>query len=68
MPVPKKKVSKSRRNMRRAHHALTAQQFVNCPNCASKRLPHSVCEACGFYKGRFVPKHFLNIEPSRLIN
>ncbi len=60
MPVPKKKVSKSRRNSRRAHHALTAPQLVSCTNCETRRLPHSICEACGFYRGRFVPKQFLN--------
>ncbi len=62
MAVPKKKVSKSKRNMRRAHDALTALNFSKCPNCSSPRLPHSVCESCGFYKGRFVPARFLKAD------
>ncbi|TBR30405.1 MAG: 50S ribosomal protein L32, partial [Reyranella sp.] len=33
MAVPKKKVSKSRRNMRRSHHALPTMAFTECKNC-----------------------------------
>ncbi|RDB36178.1 50S ribosomal protein L32 [Spirobacillus cienkowskii] len=59
MPTPKKKVSRSRRNMRRAHHALSAINLSSCSNCSAPRLSHSVCESCGFYKGRFVAKNIL---------
>jgi large subunit ribosomal protein L32 len=59
MPVPKRKVSKSRRNMRRAHLALSPLNFSKCSNCSAPRLPHSVCETCGFYKERFVAKNIL---------
>jgi large subunit ribosomal protein L32 len=59
MAVPKKKVSKSKRNMRRSHDALDALNLVPCPNCKAPRLSHSVCESCGFYNGRFVDKRFL---------
>jgi large subunit ribosomal protein L32 len=62
MPVPKKKVSRSRRNMRRAHLALTALNFSTCSNCSSPRLPHSVCESCGYYNGRFVAKQRLKAD------
>ncbi|MGA0346496.1 MAG: 50S ribosomal protein L32, partial [Alphaproteobacteria bacterium] len=31
MAVPKKKTSKSKRNMRRAHHALSASGVIECP-------------------------------------
>ncbi len=54
MAVPKKKVSKSRRNMRRAHDALVANGGTECPNCGEQKLPHHVCPACGQYKGRDV--------------
>ncbi|GGB30766.1 50S ribosomal protein L32 [Tistrella bauzanensis] len=54
MAVPKKKVSKSRRDMRRAHHALTATNANECPNCGELKLPHHVCGSCGFYDGRDV--------------
>jgi len=54
MAVPKKKVSKSRRNMRRAHHALKAASYVECSNCGEMKRPHHVCGACGHYDGREV--------------
>ncbi len=54
MAVPKKKTSKSRRNMRRSHHALTAVNSIECPNCGSRKLSHHVCPSCGQYKGRQV--------------
>ena len=54
MAVPKKKVSKSRRDQRRAHHALKANSYVECPNCGELKRPHHVCAACGYYDGREV--------------
>lgn len=54
MAVPKKKVSKSRRNMRRSHHALKSTSAIECPNCGELKRPHHVCSACGHYDGREV--------------
>ncbi len=54
MAVPKKKTSKSRRNMRRAHDAVKSVGHVECPNCGEPKLPHHVCGACGHYDGREV--------------
>lgn len=54
MAVPKKKVSKSRRDMRRAHHALGVASYGECPNCGELKRPHHVCDACGYYDGREV--------------
>lgn len=54
MAVPKKKTSQSRRNMRRAHHALTKVGGIECPNCGERKLPHHVCGSCGHYDGREV--------------
>ena len=54
MAVPKKKTSKSRRNMRRSHHALKAVGSVECSNCGEIKRPHHVCAACGHYDGREV--------------
>lgn len=51
MAVPKRKVSNSRRKMRRSHHALKAKGISECPNCGNVRLPHRVCLSCGHYKG-----------------
>ncbi len=54
MAVPKKKTSKSRRNMRRSHHAVASQARNECPNCGELKRPHHVCGACGHYDGREV--------------
>ena len=54
MAVPKKKTSKSRRNNRRAHHALRPSAFEECPNCGELKRPHHVCGECGQYNGREV--------------
>jgi large subunit ribosomal protein L32 len=52
MPVPKKRTSKSRRNMRRAHDALDRTFAVVCPNCAEPVLRHRACGNCGTYRGK----------------
>lgn len=54
MAVPKKKVSKSKRDMRRAHHALTPSNVNECANCGELTRPHHVCPSCGSYNGRDV--------------
>ena len=54
MAVPKKKVSRSRRNMRRAHDALRPSSYSECPNCGELKRSHHVCGACGYYGGREV--------------
>ena len=53
MAVPKKKTSHSRKNMRRAHDALTAPNVIYC-ECGEPTLPHRACSSCGTYKGRQV--------------
>ena len=54
MAVPKKKKSKSRRDMRRSHHALKTSAYVECKNCGEQTRPHHVCPSCGQYDGREV--------------
>jgi large subunit ribosomal protein L32 len=54
MAVPKKKTSKSRRNMRRSHHALAPAAYTECPNCGELKRPHHVCASCSHYDGREV--------------
>jgi large subunit ribosomal protein L32 len=54
MAVPKKKVSPSRRNMRRSHHALRAPAYAECPNCGELKRPHHLCPSCGHYHEREV--------------
>ncbi|MCL4426232.1 MAG: 50S ribosomal protein L32 [Firmicutes bacterium] len=54
MAVPKRKMSKSRRDKRRANWKLTAPNLVPCPQCHQPKLPHHVCPNCGYYDGREV--------------
>jgi len=49
MAVQQNKVSKSRRNNRRAHDALMAGNPNECPNCGELKRPHHICASCGFY-------------------
>jgi large subunit ribosomal protein L32 len=52
MAVPKKRKSKSRTRMGRAHHALKAPNLSPCPQCGEPKTPHRVCASCGHYRGR----------------
>ena len=57
MAVPKRKVSKARRDKRRnSHWKLTAPTLATCPECGAFRLPHRACKACGAYGKRSVAK------------
>ncbi|MBQ9461889.1 MAG: 50S ribosomal protein L32 [Clostridia bacterium] len=56
MAVPKNKVSKARRDKRRANWKLDAPNLVECPQCKALKLPHRVCPNCGQYKGKEVIK------------
>lgn len=57
MAVPKQRQNKSRRNRRRANISLKEPQLVKCKKCGKPVLPHTVCEYCGFYKG----KEYINV-------
>ena len=53
MPVPKKRVSKSKTRMRRASAwKIQSPARSLCPRCGAAKVPHTVCGNCGFYKGR----------------
>ena len=55
MAVPKRKVSKARRDKRRSSHwKLSIPGVVACPKCGAPRLPRGACKACGTYNGREV--------------
>ena len=51
MAVPKRKTSKSVRNMRRSHHFLKRINVVEDKTTGEFKLPHHVT-ADGFYNGR----------------
>jgi len=60
MAQPKKKVSKARRDRRRAHNfRLEAPHLIPCAQCGEPTLPHHVCPNCGYYKG----EEIINMEP-----
>ncbi len=53
MPNPKRRHSNSRTGKRRnTHQKLTTGSLSTCTNCGEKGLPHTVCKACGYYKGK----------------
>ena len=53
MAVPKRKVSKARRDKRRSNvWKLSMPGMVKCPNCGEYNLAHRVCASCGQYKGK----------------
>ncbi|MBQ0111056.1 MAG: 50S ribosomal protein L32 [Oscillospiraceae bacterium] len=57
MAVPKRKVSKARRDKRRSNvWKLEAPTLVKCPNCGEYKRPHRICASCGQYNGREVVK------------
>lgn len=56
MPLPKRKKSKSKRDMRRAHYKTPLPNLSPCPQCGEARPPHRACPHCGAYKGRTVVK------------
>ncbi|HBH94240.1 MAG TPA: 50S ribosomal protein L32 [Ruminococcaceae bacterium] len=58
MAVPKRKVSKARRDKRRGQvWKLEAPALSRCTNCGELKAPHRVCGNCGYYKGREVISH-----------
>ena len=54
MAVPKRKTSKSKRNMRRSHHALATPAYREDKNTGEMTRPHHVCLKTGMYRGRQV--------------
>ncbi len=56
MAVPKGKVSKARRNSRRANWKLSLPGIAECPQCHEMKLTHRVCKNCGYYNGKQVLK------------
>lgn len=55
MAVPKRKVSKTRRDKRRSSvWKLSAPTLVKCPQCNEYKRPHVVCKNCGYYAGKAI--------------
>jgi len=56
MANPKKKTSKARTRTRRAHLALSPVNLGLCSQCKSPKMPHRICNVCGYYNGKEVIK------------
>ena len=57
MAVPKRKVSKARRDKRRSNvWKLEAPALVKCSHCGELKVPHPVCGNCGYYKEKEIVK------------
>ena len=54
MAVPKRKTTKSKRNMRRAHDALKVTNWVEDSNTGEAKRRHHIDLKTGMYKGRQV--------------
>jgi large subunit ribosomal protein L32 len=52
VPVPKRKMSRSNTRSRRAQWKAAPVATVECSQCHSPKLPHTVCTVCGTYNGR----------------
>ena len=53
MAVPKRKVSKARRDKRRSSvWKLSLPGTTKCPKCGTVILSHRVCKNCGTYAGK----------------
>ncbi len=54
MPLPKHRLSRSRRDKRRTHKKLQAASVGVCSHCNQPKLPHRACPNCGYYDKRMV--------------
>jgi len=56
MAVPKKRTGHSAQGKRRSNWKATKPTTTKCPNCGATVLAHTVCTACGQYKGKVVSR------------
>lgn len=54
MAVPKKRTGHSAQGHRRSNWKATVPETTTCKNCGELTLTHTVCTACGYYKGKAV--------------
>ena len=54
MAVPKKRTGSSAQGHRRSNWKATKPEVTKCTNCGEVALTHTVCTACGYYKGKAV--------------
>ena len=56
MALPKTRTSHARQGERRAHLALKRPRLTRCSQCHQLKVPHAICQNCGYYDGREVIK------------
>ncbi|MBN1553095.1 50S ribosomal protein L32 [bacterium] len=54
MPVPKRSTTHSKKKMRSSTKRIIPRNLSVCPKCQSPKLPHRVCESCGYYGSKQV--------------
>lgn len=54
MAVPKKRTGKSKQGHRRSNWKASKVEVTICQHCGSLVPTHTVCTACGTYKGKVV--------------
>ena len=54
MAVPKKRTGHSAQGHRRSNWKAIKPATTKCPKCGETQLTHTVCTACGYYKGKAV--------------
>lgn len=54
MAVPKKRTGSSAQGHRRSNWKATKPETTKCAKCGELVLTHTVCTACGYYKGKAV--------------
>ena len=56
MAVPKRKTSRSKRNMRRSHNAANLINIIEDKDSGEPRLSHRIDLSTGMYKGKKIIK------------
>lgn len=69
MAVPKKRTGASAQGHRRSNWKATKPEVTKCSNCGEVVLTHTVCTACGYYKGKAVsiksPDYVATVEETK---
>lgn len=63
MAVPQRRISKTRKRLRRTHFKLEVSGLVTCPNCGEMIKSHRVCPKCGYYAGKETMRNGKLVKP-----
>jgi len=58
MAHPKRKHSNQRTAKRRTHDKAAVPTLAVCPNCSAAYIYHTVCNSCGYYRGKLAVEKF----------